>query len=118
MVNGSLDDWLHPNQEELEAYEEPKKLSLVQRLNVAMDVACALDYLHHRFETSIIHCDLKLSNVFLDDDMIAHVGDFGISRFLLDANYNDSGNQTKSVGIRGSVGYMPPGALAESSKEH
>ncbi|XP_059627084.1 probable LRR receptor-like serine/threonine-protein kinase At3g47570 [Cornus florida] len=108
MVNGSLDDWLHPNREELEPYEEPKKLSLVQRLNIAMDVACALDYLHHRCETTIIHCDLKPSNVLLDDDMIAHVGDFGISRFVLDANDNDSGNQTSSVGIRGSVGYMPP----------
>ncbi|XP_059627516.1 probable LRR receptor-like serine/threonine-protein kinase At3g47570 [Cornus florida] len=107
MVNGSLDDWLHPNQE-LEADEEQKNLSLVQRLNIAIDVACALDYLHHRCQTTIIHCDMKPSNVLLDDDMIAHVGDFGISKFLLDANQNDSGNQISSVGIRGSIGYMPP----------
>ncbi|XP_059627082.1 probable LRR receptor-like serine/threonine-protein kinase At3g47570 [Cornus florida] len=108
MVHGSLDDWLHPIQGELEAYEEPKNLSLVQRLIIAIDVACALDYLHHHCQTTIIHCDLKPSNVLLDDDMTAHVGDFGISRFLFDANDNDIGNQTNSVGIRGSVGYMPP----------
>ncbi|XP_059627985.1 probable LRR receptor-like serine/threonine-protein kinase At3g47570 [Cornus florida] len=108
MVNGSLDDWLHPIQGDLEEYVEAKSLCLGQRLNIAIDIACALDYLHHRCQTTIIHCDMKPSNVLLDDDMIAHVGDFGISRFLLDANNNDSGNQTSSVGIRGSVGYTPP----------
>ncbi|XP_059665777.1 probable LRR receptor-like serine/threonine-protein kinase At3g47570 isoform X2 [Cornus florida] len=105
MVNGSLDDWLHP----IGGHGEvPKDLSLVQRLHIAIDVACALDYLHNDCQTPIVHCDLKPSNVLLDDNMTARGGDFGISRFLRDANHYDSRNQTNSVGLRGSIGYMAP----------
>ncbi|ESR50787.1 hypothetical protein CICLE_v10033496mg, partial [Citrus x clementina] len=60
MVNGSLEEWLHPNP------EAPRNLNLLQRLNIAVDVASALDYLHHYCETPIVHCDLKPSNVLLD----------------------------------------------------
>ena len=47
MENGNLDEWLHPT---LRTNETPKKLrnlSFLQRLNIAIDVANALDYLHH-----------------------------------------------------------------------
>ncbi|PRQ57061.1 putative protein kinase RLK-Pelle-LRR-XII-1 family [Rosa chinensis] len=74
-----------------------------QRLNIAIDVSMALDYLHNHCETSIVHCDLKPSNV-LDDDMVGHVGDFGLVRFLP----RTSGNQSSSVGIKGTIGYAPP----------
>ncbi|XP_028103395.1 receptor kinase-like protein Xa21 [Camellia sinensis] len=44
MENGSLENWLQPS---LLEQHEPKNLNFVQRLNIAIDVACALDYLHH-----------------------------------------------------------------------
>lgn len=100
MKNGSLDPWLHPREG-----SQTKRLSLIQRLNIAIDVASALDYLHDDCETSIVHCDLKPSNVLLDEDMVAHVGDFGLASFLLEA----STNQTMSAGLKGSIGYIPPG---------
>jgi Leucine-rich repeat (LRR) protein len=107
--NGNLDEWLHPTPRTNEALEESKKLSLLQRLNIAIDVASALDYLHYRCQTPIVHCDLKPSNVLLDDEMIGHVGDFGLARFLHDATKDCSTNQSSSIGVRGTVGYTPPG---------
>ncbi|XP_020103201.1 receptor kinase-like protein Xa21 [Ananas comosus] len=78
MPNGSLEDWLH---HEASSQAESKHLSLLQRLNIAIDVASALDYLHCHSGTPIVHRDLKPNNVLLDDDMVAHVGDFGLARF-------------------------------------
>ncbi|KAK2970040.1 hypothetical protein RJ640_014980 [Escallonia rubra] len=51
---GSLDSWLHPTQVE----KEGSNLTLVQRLSIAIDVASALDYIHHHCEMTICHCDL------------------------------------------------------------
>ncbi|KAL6124175.1 hypothetical protein ACLB2K_076690 [Fragaria x ananassa] len=65
-------------------------------------------YLHNNCETPIVHCDLKPSNVLLDSDMTGHVSDFGLSRFLRETTTNVSGNQSSSIGIRGSVGYAAP----------
>lgn len=56
MPNGSLESWLHPS-------EDTRKLDLPQRLNIAVDVVTALEYLHH-------HCEIPI------------VGDFGLPRFL------------------------------------
>jgi Leucine-rich repeat (LRR) protein len=109
MVNGSLEDWLHPTINEDEAHQEQRNLNLYQRLNIAIDVASALEYLHHHCQTPILHCDLKPSNVLLDDEMIGHVGDFGLARFSPEANYNSSTNQSSSIGVRGTIGYIPPG---------
>ncbi|KAH0972395.1 hypothetical protein GBA52_024551 [Prunus armeniaca] len=112
MENGSLDQWLHPRDDE---QSQPKRLSPIQRLNIAIDVASALDYLHHHCETAIVHCDLKPSNVLLDEDMVAHVGDFGLARFLLQASNDPTKIQTMSVGLKGSIGYIPPGINLKSS---
>ncbi|KAL8511525.1 hypothetical protein ACS0TY_018068 [Phlomoides rotata] len=45
-----------------------------------IDVVCALKYLHHDYSKPIVHCDLKLSNVLSDEEMIAHVSDYGITK--------------------------------------
>ncbi|XP_058110945.1 probable LRR receptor-like serine/threonine-protein kinase At3g47570 [Magnolia sinica] len=105
MPNGSLEKWLHPNVDE---QPQLRILNLTQRLNIAIDVASALDYLHHHYQTPIVHRDLKPSNVLLDDDMVAHVGDFGLARFLSEAAESCSQNQTSTSTIKGSIGYIPP----------
>ncbi|CAL5403851.1 unnamed protein product [Camellia sinensis] len=108
MVNGSLEDWLHANENEDEVHVKSRNLNILQRLNIAVDVASALDYLHHHCSEPIVHCDLKPSNVLLNDEMIGHVGDFGLARFLPEGTYNSSATQSSSIGLRGSVGYAAP----------
>jgi hypothetical protein len=102
MSNGSLEDWLHP-------INQTKKLTFFQRLNIAIDVACALDYLHNSCETPIVHCDIKPSNVLLDNDMVAHVGDFGLATFLFEESSDSPKNSIMSARLKGSIGYIPPG---------
>uniref|UniRef100_A0A804JP42 Receptor kinase-like protein Xa21 n=1 Tax=Musa acuminata subsp. malaccensis TaxID=214687 RepID=A0A804JP42_MUSAM len=102
MPNGSLESWLHPDTDK-KLYS--KRLGLLQRLDIAIDVAAALNYLHDHCETPIIHCDLKPSNVLLDGNMTARVGDFGLARFL--SNGTNRYLSSSSV-IKGSIGYMAP----------
>ncbi|KAL8241261.1 hypothetical protein R6Q59_014616 [Mikania micrantha] len=100
MPNGSLDEWLHNRQYEL------RQLRLIQRVCIALDVAYALDYLHHHAGKTIVHCDLKPSNILLDEDMVAHVGDFGLSKILQYEYQNRC--DSSSVGVRGTIGYAAP----------
>ncbi|XP_042483606.1 putative receptor-like protein kinase At3g47110 [Macadamia integrifolia] len=106
MPGGNLERWLHQHENDIQ--DEQRHLSLVQRLNVAIDMATALDYLHHHCHIRIIHCDLKPSNILLDGDLTAHLGDFGISRILSKVTSRCQ-NHTSSVGIKGSIGYIAPG---------
>ncbi|KAF3635644.1 putative acid phosphatase 1-like [Capsicum annuum] len=93
MPNGSLEKYL---------YSHNYFLDTRQRLSIMIDVACALDYLHHGCLSSVIHCDLKPSNVLLDEDMVAHLSDFGISKLLGE----DQGNlYTKTLAT---FGYIAP----------
>ncbi|KAL4331938.1 hypothetical protein GQ457_07G017320 [Hibiscus cannabinus] len=93
MPNGSLETWL---------YSDNHALDILQRIDIAIDVALALEYLHSGFHVPIIHCDLKPSNVLLDKDMVAHVGDFGIAKLL---GEGDSIKQTMTLAT---IGYMAP----------
>ncbi|XP_073100110.1 probable LRR receptor-like serine/threonine-protein kinase At3g47570 [Elaeis guineensis] len=102
MPNGSLEEWLN-----LRISEQgmTNSLNLLQRLNIAIDVAEAMDYLHHNCQPPGVHCDLKPSNVLLDADMVAHVGDFGLAKILCEAmsiSFQNSANSTDV--IRGTLG--------------
>ncbi|CAN6568467.1 unnamed protein product [Malus baccata var. baccata] len=108
MVNGNLEEWLHPSQTSIDTNHRPRSLTFSQRLNIAIDVAMALDYLHHHCQVPIVHCDLKPSNVLLDNDMIGHVGDFGLAIFLSRTLEDGFGNQSSSIGVKGTIGYTPP----------
>ncbi|XP_037491702.1 probable LRR receptor-like serine/threonine-protein kinase At3g47570 [Jatropha curcas] len=118
MANGSLEEWLHPVVGADEINVASRSLNILQRLNIAIDVACALDYLHHHCaEKPIIHCDLKPSNILLDEEMIGHlldeemighIGDFGLAKFHIAPSHAEMSNQLSSIGIRGTIGYAPP----------
>ncbi|XP_065864018.1 putative receptor-like protein kinase At3g47110 [Euphorbia lathyris] len=115
MENGSLDGWLHHDND---SGNQPRYLNFLERLNIAIDVASALHYLHDLYERSIIHCDLKPSNVLLDKNMVAHLSDFGLAKFLSITN-DDSRSQSSAIGIKGTIGYSPPesGMGTRASKE-
>ncbi|XP_057991944.1 receptor kinase-like protein Xa21 [Hevea brasiliensis] len=93
MPNGSLEKLL---------YSHNYCLDILQRLDIMIDVALALEYLHHGFSRPIVHCDLKPSNVLLDANMVAHVADFGIAKLL---GEGDSMTQTRTLAT---IGYMAP----------
>ncbi|CDP05616.1 unnamed protein product [Coffea canephora] len=73
MPNGNLEEWL---------YLHNNFLDLTQRVNILIDVACALEYLHYGYDTPVVHCDLKPTNILLDEDMVAHVSDFSIAKMF------------------------------------
>ncbi|XP_058191112.1 probable LRR receptor-like serine/threonine-protein kinase At3g47570 isoform X2 [Rhododendron vialii] len=102
MANGTIDGWLHQNGAEHEY------LKAIQRLDISIDVASALEYLHCGCESTIIHGDLKPSNVLLDDTMVAHVGDFGLAKIISAASTNVPQHQSNSSAIRGTIGYIAP----------
>ncbi|KAJ6817156.1 pentatricopeptide repeat-containing protein [Iris pallida] len=94
MPNGSLEQWLHSHN---------YYLNLLQRINIMVDVSLAFEYLHHYHPHVVVHRDLKPSNVLLDENMTAHVSDFGISKLFL----GDS-QSILSATAPGTLGYMAP----------
>ncbi|KAH7657212.1 Non-specific serine/threonine protein kinase protein [Dioscorea alata] len=109
MPNGSLDQWLHP--EDHSHHQQMNHLNLIQRVNIAIGIANALDYLHHNCQPPMVHCDLKPSNVLLNSEMDAIVADFGISKFLCEVVSEPLQDSSFSIAIKGTVGYVAPGNL-------
>ncbi|KAK4706837.1 hypothetical protein R3W88_033554 [Solanum pinnatisectum] len=100
MPNGTLDKWL---------YSHKLFFDLLQRLDIMIDVASAMDYLHNGYSTSVVHCDLKPHNVLPDQEMVAHVSDFGISKLL------GEGEAFVQPRTNATIGYIAPGIRAFQS---
>ncbi|CAN8267705.1 unnamed protein product [Cochlearia groenlandica] len=106
LSNGSLEEWINGSKIKPDG---SVGLSLEERLNVAIDIASALDYLHNDCEVPVVHCDLKPSNILLNEEMVAKVGDFGLARVLFDASDDRCHASISSTHVlKGSIGYIPP----------
>ncbi|XP_013444211.2 probable LRR receptor-like serine/threonine-protein kinase At1g05700 [Medicago truncatula] len=95
MANGNLQQHLF--------VENSNILNWNERLNIAVDAAQGLDYMHNGCKPPILHRDLKPSNILLDDNMHAKISDFGLSR----AFGNDVDSHI-STGPAGTLGYADP----------
>ncbi|KAM3361585.1 hypothetical protein P3S68_016439 [Capsicum galapagoense] len=93
MPNGTLDKWL---------YSHNLFLNLLQRLEIMIDVASAMVYLHNGCSNPVVHCDLKPSNVLLDQEMVGHVSDFGIAKLL---GAGETFVQTRTIAT---IGHIAP----------
>ena len=90
MTNGSLADHL-------------QILDWGKKLNIAVDVARALSYMHHDCNPLIVHRDVKSRNILLDSEFKAKVADFGLARIMKRGEV-----EVTVTSLAGSVGYMAP----------
>lgn len=94
MPNGSLNRWI---------LDKPKTvMGWAQRRRVLADVAEGLNYLHHGWDQVVLHRDIKSSNILLDADMRARLGDFGLAKLY---QHGQAPNTTRVVGT---LGYLAP----------
>lgn len=106
MENGSLYDHLFGSAK--------KNLTWPIRQKIALGTARGLAYLHYGAQPSIIHRDIKASNILLDHNFEAKVADFGLAKF------NPEGMTHMSTRVAGTMGYVAPeyalyGQLTERS---
>ncbi|KAB1998408.1 hypothetical protein ERO13_D12G080401v2 [Gossypium hirsutum] len=97
MSNGSLQDRLYGEAAKRKILDWPTRLS------IALGAARGLMYLHTYGGRSVIHRDVKSSNILLDDSMSAKVADFGFSKYA-----PQEGDSNASLEVRGTAGYMDP----------
>ncbi|KAL6995238.1 Receptor protein-tyrosine kinase cepr1, partial [Sarracenia purpurea var. burkii] len=96
MPNGNLWDALHKGK---------ILLDWPTRHQIALGVAQGLAYLHHDLNPSIIHRDIKSTNILLDINYQPKVADFGIAKVLQTSGEKDS----ITTAIAGTYGYLAPG---------
>ncbi|XP_058182670.1 probable receptor-like protein kinase At5g20050 [Rhododendron vialii] len=113
--NGSLDKWIFPRSEKEELSPRGKIrhiggcLEWRSRVQVAVDVAKALSYLHHDCRLRILHFDVKPENILLDENYRGFVSDFGLSKLM---GLDESRVVTR---FRGTKGYLAPEWILQQS---
>ncbi|KAK6159331.1 hypothetical protein DH2020_006645 [Rehmannia glutinosa] len=80
-------------------------LSWRTRIQIAIDVANALEYLHFYCDPPLCHRDIKSSNILLDENFVAKVADFGLAHASKDGSVCF---EPVNTDIRGTPGYMDP----------
>jgi hypothetical protein len=101
MSNGSLDKYIYGD--EKLGMEEPV-LSWEKRHIIIYGVAQALDYLHNGCDKRVLHRDIKASNIMLDSEFNARLGDFGLARTIQQRGKTHH----TTIEIAGTLGYMAP----------
>lgn len=97
MPNGSLDKHIF-------CADDKVPLSWELRFKALKGVASALHYLHNEYDEKLIHRDLKASNVMLDTNYNARLGDFGLARAL----DHEKTSYAEMEGVHGTMGYIAP----------
>ncbi|XP_023513337.1 calmodulin-binding receptor-like cytoplasmic kinase 1 isoform X1 [Cucurbita pepo subsp. pepo] len=79
-------------------------LEIGERLDIAIDVAHAITYLHMYNDAPIIHRDIKATNILITEKLRAKVADFGFARLVAE----DSNVTHISTQVKGTAGYLDP----------
>ncbi|GMI64388.1 MAZZA [Hibiscus trionum] len=99
---GSLHDILH-GRKGVQGAQPGPVLDWMQRVRIAVDAARGLEYLHEKVQPSIIHRDIRSSNVLLFEDFKAKVADFNLSN-----QAPDMAARLHSTRVLGTFGYHAP----------
>ncbi|XP_031268854.1 probable LRR receptor-like serine/threonine-protein kinase At1g05700 [Pistacia vera] len=86
-------------------------LSWEERMQIALDAAQGLEYLHNGCKPPMVHRDVKPSNILLNEKLQAKIADFGLSRVFS----TESGTSISTV-VAGTTGYLDPECLVFSSR--
>ncbi|KAG0602687.1 hypothetical protein M758_10G033000 [Ceratodon purpureus] len=98
LPNGSLDRAI------FKPRSQEDVLSWPQRWKIVSGTAAALHYLHEGWRQQVIHRDVKSSNIMLDDEYNAKLGDFGLARLV------DHSKNAATTMVAGTYGYIAPEA--------
>ncbi|XP_048433591.1 proline-rich receptor-like protein kinase PERK3 [Pyrus x bretschneideri] len=91
--NGNLSEWI---------FGKDRNLSWIHRLEIAIDSARGLSFLHTYPEGCIVHRDIKPTNILLGENFEAKLSDFGLSKII------ELGETYVSSEVRGTFGYVDP----------